>query len=284
MEEVRRPSSCEGKGSRADELECRQAVPVKLTFSKDLLVHLIKKNEINIYTDCAGHRAIPQYLEWMDALNGVCAEFVVMASTLAQIKSRMLLPLHAEEGGEDEDPRQEIVRPLLEYLKLKSAAAQLSERPLLGEDTFTRGVKPGDLAPPGDEEVIKIGLFELIDAFQKILAGLPDEARIEFTTDTISVQERISQIADQLEVKGSLTFDFSDRRPQRDRGHVLAILEMVKLALIRLVQHVNSDHQVFILMEDLKNILNLFVARGPERRASQEAGGTSRRSGNPPGP
>jgi segregation and condensation protein A len=212
----------------------------------DLLVHLIKKNEINIYD-------IPiamvteqylQYLEWMDALNvEYAADFVVMASTLTQIKSRTLLPVHAEEEGAEEDPRQTLMRPLLEYLKLKSAAEQLAERPLLGEDTFTRPAKPAALEAAGDEEVIKIGLFELIDAFQKILAGLPDEARIEFTTDTISVKERISQIADQLEAKGSLTFFelFSDR-PTRSEIVVtfLAILEMVKLALIRLVQHVNS--------------------------------------------
>jgi segregation and condensation protein A len=211
----------------------------------DLLVHLIRKNEINIYD-------IPialvteqylQYLEWMDQLNiEYAAEFVVMASTLTQIKSRLLLPVHAEEEGEEEDPRQAIVRPLLEYLKLKSAAEQLAERPLLGADTFTRPTKPAVLAA-GDDEVIKIGLFELIDAFQKILAGLPDEARIEFTTDTISVKERISQIADQLEARGSLTFFelFSDR-PTRSEIVVtfLALLEMVKLALIRLVQHVNS--------------------------------------------
>jgi len=212
----------------------------------DLLVHLIRKNEISI-TDlpiALVTEQYLQYLEWLEAMNvEYAAEFVVMASTLAQIKSRLLLPLHAEEGGEEEDPRQEIVRPLLEYLKLKSAAAQLSERPLLGEDTFTRGVKPGDLAPPGDEEVVKIGLFELIDAFQKILAGLPDEARIEFTTDTISVQERISQIADQLEAKGSLTFfELFSELPRRSEIIVtfLATLEMVKLSLIRIVQHVNS--------------------------------------------
>jgi segregation and condensation protein A len=212
----------------------------------DLLVHLIRKNEINIYD-------IPialvteqylQYLEWMEALNiEYAAEFLVMASTLTQIKSRLLLPVHAEEEGEEQDPRQTLVRPLLEYLKLKSAAEQLAERPLLGEDTFTRPAKPAALEAAGDEPVIKIGLFELIDAFQKILAGLPDEARIEFTTDTISVKERISQIADQLEAKGSLTFFelFSDR-PSRSEIVVtfLAILEMVKLALIRLVQHVNS--------------------------------------------
>ncbi len=212
----------------------------------DLLVHLIKKNEINI---CDIPIALVteqylQYLEWMDALNlDYAAEFVVMASTLTQIKSRMLLPLHPEEAGEEEDPRQAIVRPLLEYLKLKSAAEQLAERPLLGEDTFTRPAPPAALAVADDEEVIKIGLFELIDAFQRILAGLPDEARIEFTTDTISVKERISQIADALEAKGSLTFfELFSEHPTRSEIVVtfLAILEMVKLALIRLVQHVNS--------------------------------------------
>jgi len=212
----------------------------------DLLVHLIKKNEINI---CDIPIALVteqylQYLEWMDALNlDYAAEFVVMASTLTQIKSRMLLPVHPEEAGEEEDPRQAIVRPLLEYLKLKSAAEQLAERPLLGEDTFTRPAQPAALAVADDEEVIKIGLFELIDAFQKILAGLPDEARIEFTTDTISVKERISQIADALEAKGSLTFfELFSEHPTRSEIVItfLAILEMVKLALIRLVQHVNS--------------------------------------------
>jgi segregation and condensation protein A len=212
----------------------------------DLLVHLIRKNQIQV-TDipiALVTEQYLQYLEWLDSMNvEVAAEFVVMASTLAQIKSRTLLPVHTEEGEAGEDPRQEIVRPLLEYLRLKAAAAQLSERPLLGEDTFTRGVKPAEFAPPGEEPVVKIGLFELIDAFQKILAGLPDEARIEFTTDTISVKERISQIADLLEERGSLTFFelFSDQ-PGRSEIVVtfLAILEMVKLALIRTMQHVDS--------------------------------------------
>jgi segregation and condensation protein A len=213
----------------------------------DLLVHLIKKNEINIYD-------IPialiteqylQYLEWLKAMSvEYAAEFVVMASTLAQIKSRMLLPVHAAEEGEDEDPRQALVRPLIEYLKLKSAAEQLAQRPLLGENTFTRPAHTAALADAADDEaVIKIGLFELIDAFQRILSGLPDQARIEFTADTISVKGRISQIADLLEARGSLTFfELFSERPTRGEIVVtfLAVLEMVKLALIRLVQHVNS--------------------------------------------
>ena len=136
----------------------------------DLLVHLIKKNEVNIY-DIPIALITEQYLhylQWLDALNvDYAAEFVVMASSLAQIKSRMLLPVHPEEEGEEEDPRQMIVRPLLEYLKLKSAAEQLAERPLLGEDTFTRPAQPAKQTLSGEEEVIKIGLFELIDAFRE---------------------------------------------------------------------------------------------------------------------
>jgi segregation and condensation protein A len=86
-------------------------------------------------------------------------------------------------------------------------------------------------------------LFELIDAFQRILAALPDQERIEFTADTISVKERISQIADMLEARESLTFsELFSEQPRRSEIVVtfLAILEMVKLSLIRLVQHVSS--------------------------------------------
>jgi segregation and condensation protein A len=211
----------------------------------DLLVHLIRKNEINIYD-------IPialvteqylQYLEWLDAMNiEYAAEFVVMAASLAQIKSRMLLPVHADEDEED-DPRQQLVRPLLEYLKIKSAAEQLSERPLLGEDTFTRPASSPAALPADEDEVIKIGLFELIDAFQKVLSGLSAEARLDLTAETISVKERITQIADLLETKGSVTFfELFSERPTRGEIVVtfLAMLEMVKLALVRLVQHVNS--------------------------------------------
>ena len=161
----------------------------------DLLVHLIKKNEINIY-DIPIALVTEQYLQylgWMDALNlDYAAEFVVMASTLTQIKSRMLLPVHPEEEGEEEDPRQAIVRPLLEYLKLKSAAEQLAERPLLGEDTFTRPAQPAALAAAGDEEVVKIGLFELIDAFQRILAGLPSDDALSTTTISASEYHRLA--------------------------------------------------------------------------------------------
>jgi len=213
----------------------------------DLLVHLIKKNELDIYD-------IPialiteqylQYIEWMKALNVEFAgDFLVMAATLAQIKSRMLLPVHAdEEGQEDEDPRMELTRPLLEYLQMKSAAEQLIERNLLGERTFTRNPDRDEFLTSSDDEFVRIGLFELIDAFQKILERIPGDHRVDLTAEEISVKDKISQIADILEAKGSITFTelFSDNPDKREViVTFLAILEMVKLSLIRVVQNLNT--------------------------------------------
>ena len=210
----------------------------------DLLIHLIKKNELDIY-DIPIALITEQYLEylkWMKMMNiDFAGEFLVMASTLAQIKSRMLLPVHAED--DQEDPRLELTKPILEYLQMKSAAEQLSGRDLLGENTFVRGAPDEKIISDSQDEFIQIGLFELIDAFQKILDKIPGDDRMEFTADKISVQDKISQIVDILESKGSTTFTelFSDNA---DKGEIivtfLAILEMVKLALIRIVQHVQT--------------------------------------------
>ena len=211
----------------------------------DLLVHLIKKNELDIYD-------IPialvteqylQYLEWMKIMNiDFAGDFIVMASTLAQIKSRMLLPASADEEDED-DPRHEIIKPLLEYLQMKSAAEQLSERHLLGEETFLRGRDRQEFLAIQQEEYIQVGLFELIDAFQKILEKIPDDQRMEFTPDKISVKEKITQITDLLEAKDSTTFiELFSENPDKSEIIVtfLAILEMVRLALIRIVQHAQT--------------------------------------------
>ena len=210
----------------------------------DLLVHLIKKNELDIY-DIPIALITEQYLnylEWMKMMNiDFAGEFIVMASTLTQIKSRMLLPIHEEQ--DEEDPRQEITKPLLEYIQMKSAAEQLVERQLLGEDIFIRSQHREDFLDSAQDEYIKIGLFELIDAFQKILDKIPSDDRMEFTADRISVKDKISQIADILESKGSATFEelFSEK-PEKGEVIVtfLAILEMVKLVLIRIVQHAQT--------------------------------------------
>jgi len=210
----------------------------------DLLIHLIKKNEVNIYDIPIAliTKQYLEYLDWMKAMNiDFAGDFLVMASTMTQIKSRMLLPIHSPE--EEEDPRMELTRPLLEYLQIKDAAEELARRDLLGESTFIRPSSKEEYPITLDDHVVKVGLFELIDAFKSILENLSDDQQVDFTPDRISVTDKISELVDILEDKGSITFTelFS---PKPDKKEIiitfLAILEMVKLHLVRIAQHVQT--------------------------------------------
>ena len=184
-----------------------------------------------------------EYLEWIKLMNiDFAGDFLVMASSLAQIKSRMLLPTHGIE--DEEDPRLELTKPLKEYLEMQSIAEQLASRNLLGEHTFVRSFTEEGFDDLQEEEpYVQVGLFELIDAFQKILANIPEEHRLDLTTDRISVKERISEIVDILEKKESLTF-YELFSKDAGKGEIivtfLALLEMVKLNLIKIIQHLES--------------------------------------------
>ena len=211
----------------------------------DLLVHLIKKNEVDIY-DIPIALITDQYLEYMEiikALNiNLTGDFLVMAATLTHVKSRMLLPKH--EGEEDEeDPRMEITKPLIEYLEMKSAAELLAEKNLLGDKVFKRAPIKEKYFSNQDSEIITAGIFELIDAFQKILENISPSQSLDVTVDRISVTERISQIVDLLEERSSMTFVelFADDIVKHEIiVTLLAILEMAKLNIIRIVQHVQT--------------------------------------------
>lgn len=212
----------------------------------DLLVHLVKKNEVDIY-DLPIALITQQYMEylgWIKSLNiDVAGEFLVMAATLAHIKSRMLLP--TQEEVEDEDPRMEIVRPLAEYLQLKYAAEDLMTRNRLDWDVFVRrdfeDTEDSPEREPGG--LVQVGLFELIEAFQEIIKKVSPKYFLDITPDAISVKSRISQIKDILEDRGSVTFHelFEIQATRADIiVTFLAILEMAKSQMIRIMQHVES--------------------------------------------
>ena len=211
----------------------------------DLLVHLIKKNEVDIY-DIPIALLTDQYLiyiKWLKAMDiDFAGDFLVMAATLTQIKSRMLLPVH--EGDEEEDdPRSEITRPILEYLEMKAAAEHLANRNLLGDKTFVRTHSKKPYLDETGDELVQVGLFELIDAFQRILDKMAPDHRVDMTSERISVKERMTQIVDLLEVKGSAAFDeLFDQIIEKADVIVtfLAVLEMVKLNLVKVVQHVQT--------------------------------------------
>lgn len=211
----------------------------------DLLLHLIRKNEVDIYNIpiAAIARQYLEYIELMKELNlDVAGEFLVMASTLIQIKSKLLLPTPADEESaeEEEDPRAELVKRLLEYSKYKEAAQLLGERELLGRDVFARKFAAPELIAlqPG-EEPTQVEMIELIEALQRVLAKIPAETFHEVGVENISIADRIAEILAFLEGEEAVAFEelFADILT---REYVvatfLAILELCKLKLVKLVQ------------------------------------------------
>jgi len=212
----------------------------------DLLLHLIKKNEIDIYNIpiAAITRQYLEYLDVMQELNlDIAGDFLVMASTLIQIKSRMLLPLPPdEETGEEEveDPRAELVARLLEYQKYKEAAMTLGQRDLLGRDVFARSFAAPELAESlPEEEPLEVEMFELIEAFQRVLAVVPAATFHEVGAEGPSIADRISEIL--LLLQGTEAAGFEEifiGSATREAVIVtfLAILELCKLRMVKLTQ------------------------------------------------
>ncbi len=217
----------------------------------DLLLHLIRLNEVEI-TDIPVARIAEQYLEYIDLMQeldlDLAGEYLVMAATLAWIKSRMLLPPDgAEEEGEEVDPRAELVARLLEYERFKDAAGELGERRLLGRDVFVaRGPRP---EPPSEaEREIEVGLFELLDAFRKALdTTVHSGAAHEIEVESITVHERMIVVMEGLELREALEFEEVLRN--RDGSWVsravavatfLAILELTRLQSLQLYQSLDE--------------------------------------------
>ena len=208
----------------------------------DLLLHLIKKNEVSI-TDIPIAAITEQYLatiELMQSLNlDIAGEFLVMAATLIHIKSRMLLPVGADEPDEDEgaDPRDELVRRLLEYQRYKDAATVLEQREILTRDVFVRaGVPTEEVGTRGFRE---LSIFELLGALKRVIERLPKDLVHEVTLEKITVREKMTLLLDKMHERGSLLFEaLFDRVKSRMEVVVtfLAMLELVKVRAIRIVQ------------------------------------------------
>ncbi|HUL23109.1 MAG TPA: segregation/condensation protein A [Thermodesulfobacteriota bacterium] len=209
----------------------------------DLLLHLIQKNELDIF-NIPISLITEQYLEYlhlMKVLNlDVAGEYLLMASTLLHIKSRMLLPKSSEvEEEEEEDPRAELVRRLLEYQKYKNAALEMEKRPLLERDVFIRLTPPEPEQEP-EEEKIEVNLFELLEAFREVLKRVKPETVHEVMLEHISVEAKIPEILAILE-KENRSIAFHRLFPEQASRRLvvvtlLAILELVKMKRIRIFQ------------------------------------------------
>ena len=215
----------------------------------DLLMHLIKKNEINIY-DIPISLVTQQYLEYIDLMKDlnleIAGEFLLMAATLTHIKSKMLLPREEKAGDDEEaeDPRAELLRKLLEYKSFKEVAEELGKREDTWRDIF---YNPPDKSMEGEDEVfIEVGLFELLEAFRDVLEQIPDKRYMEIVPDELTVRGRMTAIIEKLDAAAAegvtlLTLIEEDCTRRNIVVTFLALLELARLRLIKLLQVSSSE-------------------------------------------
>ncbi len=210
----------------------------------DLLLYLIKKDEVDIY-DISIERIAQQYLEFMDAFTvldlDVAGEFVVMAANLIYIKSRSLLPAHVqppEEEVEEDDPRWDLIRQLVEYKKFKDAAARLGEREALQASLYQR--LPDAADAHGERPLGDVSVFDLINAFNKVLKRIGQQENLrEIFEENFTVSDKIDLIMKMTASGVALKFTelFASAASRTEIVVTfLALLELIRLKQLRCIQ------------------------------------------------
>lgn len=199
----------------------------------DLLLYLIRKNDLDIY-DIPVADITREYLAYLDVIRQLdldsAGNFLVMASTLMQIKSQLLLPVPESEEAEGPDPRAELVDKLLEYQRYKEAAAMLGALNESARNTYYRSVSPSFDA---QEYVLKASVFDLLRSFQRVLESAPREVG-EVLREEIPIEVKIREILDRLDNEGSLSFD--QLFPAGARRLELIVTFLALLELMRINQ------------------------------------------------
>lgn len=212
----------------------------------DLLLYLVKKDHLNIY-DIPIAEVTDQYLRYLNLMQlmdlSIAGEFLVVAATLMQIKSSMLLPAEKQQGAEDdaEDPRAELIRRLLEYEKFKEIADTLRQKEEAQRQVFKRPKSETDnQIPEQDKEVyFEAGIFDLITAFSKALKDVPKEMFYEVIKDEFTIEEKTHQILHLLLVRPQVRLSelFAKAKNKLEIiATFLAVLELVKLKEITACQ------------------------------------------------
>ncbi len=232
----------------------------------DLLLHLIKSNEMEV-CDIRIVEITEQYLDVINQMQyldlDIAGEFLLMASTLTHIKSKMLLPVSDDiEDEEGEDPRAELVRRLLEYQRYKDAAGSFDSLPQLNRDFF---LGEGTLSEvlqveAGDGDDVAVGIFHLAEAFQRVLRNRPREVFHEVVREPLSVAQYIRRLAQELSEKKRIAFhDFFTSDSGRNEVIVtfLAMLELVKMRYVVLDQAAEFSSIWLVLKADAEQLRQL---------------------------
>lgn len=212
----------------------------------DLLLYLIKRNELDIY-DIPIETITDQYMEYLGLMRlldlDIAGEFIVMAATLMLIKSRMLLPVdkrpELDEEDEEDDPRWELVRQLVEYRKFKEAASFLQEKELKQENVFALGSDGVELEDDHDIGIEEVGIFDLITAFNSVLKRVEERHFGEILGDTFTVADQIEVTLSAVRERDELLFT-SLFEGMASRQEIvctfLAVLELIRLSQISVIQ------------------------------------------------
>ncbi len=209
----------------------------------DLLLHLIKEHELDIY-DIPISRITKEYLAYIEIMRSlnleIAGDFLVMAATLMQIKSRMLLPVDPTPDQPEEDPRLELMRRLIEYKKFKDAADQLLDLEKNRHHLLSRHV-PADLKEVGEEEHLEeVTLFGLLAAFKDVLIHSQEDVTAELVRPEITVTQKINDLMDLLQTESRIVFRpflTACRTKIEKIIALLALLELIRLKLVRVVQN-----------------------------------------------
>ena len=226
-----------------------EAYPVRLLNFEgplDLLIHLIKKNELNIY-DIPIALITDQYLHYLSVMQelnlDLAGEFLVMAATLIHIKSRLLIPRPTTDlpgDLDEEDPREALVRRLLEHQRFKAAAELLHERETLRSAQHRRpDAAIADVTGEDVEPELEVDLFSLLAAFRGILERAKARPKVILPPEQMSIEQRIDQLLERLSETEAVGFEdlFADANSRQDLiVTFLALLEMIRLKLIRAFQ------------------------------------------------
>jgi segregation and condensation protein A len=205
----------------------------------DLLLHLIRQEQVSIY-DIPVARITDEYLRYLQAMQemdiAVAGDFLVMAATLIELKTKMLLPRDPlATQMEDEDPRLDLVNQLLEYQKYKAAAQMLWSRATVEQAVFKRA----ELETDKNNPEVAVGLFDLLKVFQDILARHKEEVLLEIEREEISMAEMLERLRNMVLSTGELNLRVFFERARTRRELVLAflsVLELVRTTEIKLLQ------------------------------------------------
>jgi segregation and condensation protein A len=235
----------------------------------DLLLYLVKKDHLNIY-DIPIASVTQQYLKYMDLMQlldlNIAGEFLVMAATLMQIKSKMLLPAEESTGEEigQEDPRAELVRRLLEYEKFKEIALSLREREAEQREVFKRPKVEMDKAASEEKEVyFEASIFDLINAFSQALKDIPKEVFYEVIKDEFTVEEKIHNILHLLLLRPSARLSELFQKAKNKLEIIVTFLAI--LELIRMKEIVARQSALFDEIEISRNKNNIIPYERPDK-------------------